>query len=92
MLRKVRKHLIITGRVQGVGFRAFLRKQASNNQINGWVRNKTDGSVEVVLEGEKESVEDIISKAKKGPGWARVDNVEVITETYKGELNQFYIK
>jgi len=89
---RVRKHLIINGRVQGVGFRAFLRQQARKYQISGWVKNRIDGSVEAVLEGEETGVEEMVNKARKGPRWARVDKVEVFKGDYQGEFADFIIK
>lgn len=89
---KVRKHLIINGRVQGVGFRAFLRQQARKYQISGWVKNRIDGSVEAVLEGEETGVEEMVNKAMEGPRWARVDKVEVFKGDYQGEFADFFIK
>jgi acylphosphatase len=89
---RVRKHLIINGRVQGVGFRAFLRQQARKYQISGWVKNRIDGSVEAVLEGEETGVEEMVNKAREGPRWARVDKVEVFKGDYQGEFADFFIK
>ena len=74
---KVQKHIYISGRVQGVGFRAFTRSQAAVLDIKGWVKNLTDGRVEAVIEGEKNKVNQMINKLKKGPSFARVDNFEV---------------
>ena len=74
---KVQKHIYISGRVQGVGFRAFTRSQAAVLDIKGWVKNLADGRVEAVIEGEKNKVNQMINKLKNGPSFARVDDFEV---------------
>ena len=71
-------HLIASGYVQGVGFRFFVRDQAASRGIKGWVKNLSDGTVEIVAEGEKEILEGFINKVKKGPMFGRVS--ELITE------------
>lgn len=69
-------YLKIKGRVQGVGFRRWAEKQAlSIGNISGWVRNCDDGSVEILMRGETEKVEEMILKCHQGPLWARVDEV-----------------
>ncbi len=88
---KVRAHLRIYGRVQGVFFRAYMRRKALENNVRGWVRNLPDGSVEAVLEGEKEDVEKVIQWAHRGPPLARVERVDVEWEEYKGEFSDFRI-
>ncbi|MFP4020347.1 MAG: acylphosphatase [Halanaerobium sp.] len=74
---KVQKHIYLSGRVQGVGFRAFTQRQASVLDIKGWVKNLADGRVEVVIQGEKNKVKQMIEKLKSGPSYARVDNIEI---------------
>ena len=74
---KVQKHIYLSGRVQGVGFRAFTQRQASVLDIKGWVKNLTDGRVEVVIQGDKNKVKQMIEKLKTGPSYARVDNIEI---------------
>ncbi|ACS90217.1 MULTISPECIES: acylphosphatase [Thermococcus] len=81
----VRAHLRIYGRVQGVGFRWSMQREAKKLGVNGWVRNLPNGSVEAVIEGERERVEALIGWAHQGPSWARVTRVEVGWETPKGE-------
>lgn len=71
------KHLQISGRVQGVGFRYHMRRVAQELGITGWVRNRRDGSVEAMVAGAPDAVEKIIAWARRGPGHAVVTAVEV---------------
>ncbi|MBI5253372.1 MAG: acylphosphatase [Euryarchaeota archaeon] len=86
---KVRAHVYISGRVQGVFFRSSAEEKAFELGVKGWVRNLRDGRVEAIFEGEKEKVEEMIRWCHKGPPYARVTNVEVKWEEYKGELSSF---
>jgi acylphosphatase len=70
---RVIRHLAIHGRVQGVGFRAFVEAEAARRGVEGWVRNRRDGSVEAVIAGERTIVDDMIEACRKGPLGARVD-------------------
>ncbi|ACL69599.1 acylphosphatase [Halothermothrix orenii] len=90
--KPVKKHVYISGRVQGVGFRSFLKSNAARIGINGWVKNLPDGRVEAVFAGEKEKVARILQLAKEGPAWARVDNIEEEDQPYKNDYNGFKIK
>jgi acylphosphatase len=69
-------HLRITGRVQGVGYRAWLEREARGRGLRGWVRNRRDGSVEALLIGEPTALEATIAACAKGPRLARVTAVE----------------
>ena len=69
--------MIIRGRVQAVGYRAFLRHEAQRHGVAGWVRNRHDGSVEAVLQGPEEAVQAVIEKAHRGPRGANVTDVQV---------------
>lgn len=89
---KKRVHLKITGRVQGVGFRNSTRRKARELGVSGWVKNIADGSVEAVLEGEKDKVEDLISWANRGPRLANVNEVEVDRRQPKNDLDGFSIR
>jgi len=71
----------ITGRVQGVGFRAWMVRQASARNLSGWVRNLPGGAVEAVFCGPPDAVGDMIKACKDGPKWANVAAVEVSDET-----------
>jgi len=86
---KVRAHAVISGRVQGVFFRMETKYAADEVGVFGWVRNKRDGTVEAVFEGSEKSVMSILKWCKKGPPIAKVTNVDVTWEDYKGEFNSF---
>jgi acylphosphatase len=73
----VRARVLISGMVQGVFFRVFVREEAGELDLSGWVRNTGDGKVEAVFEGEKEKVEEIIELCRKGPVGSEVEDVEV---------------
>jgi acylphosphatase len=70
------RHLRISGRVQGVGYRDALRREALDCGLAGWVRNRSDGTVEAVLQGDARSVEAVMAWARRGPPAARVDRVD----------------
>ncbi len=83
----VRAHVWISGRVQGVFFRASTVDEAVARGVDGWVRNSSDGRVEAVCEGEKSAVEAMIAWCRKGPPAARVSSVEVVWGEPKGEAS-----
>jgi acylphosphatase len=89
---RVRAHVIIRGRVQGVYFRASTMYEAQNLGLAGWVRNCPDGSVEAVGEGERAKVEQWIAWCRRGPAHARVENVEIRWLQYSGEFQAFQIR
>lgn len=89
---KARAHIFVSGRVQGVFFRSETLEKACEMGINGWVKNLADGRVEAVFEGEIEQVEKIIEWAKKGPFFAKVNDLKVKWENYKGEFDNFEIR
>jgi acylphosphatase len=68
--------LRIEGRVQGVGYRFWLNREAGRSGLSGWVRNRRDGSVEALLKGDDAAVEAVIEAATRGPRWAAVDRIE----------------
>ena len=70
------RHLQITGRVQGVGYRESLRAEALHAGVSGWVRNRRDGSVEAVLQGPREAVDAVLAWARRGPPAARVTQLD----------------
>jgi acylphosphatase len=69
------RHVVVRGRVQGVGFRAFVEDEATRRNITGWVRNRRDGTVEALFSGSDETVADMIAACRKGPLGARVDSI-----------------
>jgi acylphosphatase len=73
----VARHIRLSGRVQGVFYRAWTREQARELGLAGWVRNCSDNSVEAHLEGEKGAVEQMIERMRQGPTAARVDDISV---------------
>lgn len=89
---RVRARIRIKGLVQGVFFRYNTRERARELRLTGWVRNVPDGSVECVIEGDKEKVEDLIKWCHHGPPGARVEAVEVNWENYRGEFADFSIR
>jgi acylphosphatase len=68
-------HFLIQGRVQGVGFRWFVHREASELDLRGWVRNTEDGEVEVVAAGEPDDLHELRASLKRGPRGSRVDRV-----------------
>jgi acylphosphatase len=69
------RQVMIRGRVQGVGYRAFVEHQARVHRLEGWVRNRSDGSVEALLAGPEDTVSDMVALCRRGPVSARVDSV-----------------
>jgi len=86
---KVRARVYVSGMVQGVFFRSETRDEASRRGVTGWVRNLRDGRVEAVFEGEKDKVAELIEFCRRGPRGARVTEVDVSWEDYKGEFQDF---
>lgn len=81
----VRTHVVVAGRVQGVWFRQSCRERARAEGVAGWVRNRSDGAVEAVFEGEEEAVDRMLAWVAIGPPRARVDRTEVRREDPVGE-------
>ncbi len=88
---KIRVHIFVSGKVQGVFFRSSTRDKAKQLGLSGWVRNLEDGRVEAVFEGEKENIEKMVDWARKGPEYACVQDVEVMPEKYSGEFTEFVV-
>ena len=89
---KTNVHVLISGRVQGVWYRASTKQKAEQLDIKGWVRNTEDGKVEAVFEGEEKVVQEMINWCHKGPPLARVDNVEVKKQKSINGFNGFSIR
>ena len=88
---RVRAHVVVSGDVQGVFFRQETKRQAEAHGVSGWVRNRDDGAVEAVFEGEKQDVKALVEFCKHGPSGAMVTNVDVKWENFTGEFNDFKI-
>ena len=80
-------HLEIVGRVQGVGFRWFVRERARRFRITGWVRNRPDGTVEVAGAGDQESLHAFAAALRRGPDGARVEDVRELDQIPQDELD-----
>jgi len=89
---KIRAHVFVSGRVQGVFFRHETRYKAIMHEVKGWVRNVPDGRVEAVFEGEEEAVKELVEFCKRGPPSARVVKVHVEWGKYIGEFKDFEIR
>ena len=89
---KIRAHVIVTGNVQGVFYRAETAARAKQYEITGWVRNLPDGRVEAILEGEEINVQKIVEFCRKGPPNARVVDLEITRHEWKGEFESFTIR
>ena len=73
----MKKHIVINGKVQGVGFRYWLSEAAKQRNIYGWVRNKTSGEVEALFVGDNAKINDLIKLCKKGPPLSKVEKITV---------------
>ncbi len=91
-MSQIRYHLLISGRVQGVCFRYYTRREALKNSLTGWVRNLPDGRVEALLEGERAAVDATILWCRKGPEMARVDEIEIEEQAVTGKFTNFTIR
>ncbi len=87
-----RAHVFVTGRVQGVFFRAHTRTAALRFQVTGWVRNLPDGRVEAVFEGPASKVDAMVDWCRQGPSHAVVEHLEATEEPYTGTLPDFIIR
>ncbi|MDH5460129.1 MAG: acylphosphatase [Candidatus Bathyarchaeota archaeon] len=89
---RVRAHVFVSGRVQGVFFRSETRYEAKKCGVKGWVRNLPDGRLEAVFEGEEENVKKLIEFCRRGPRGARVTGIDVVWEKYSGEFKDFEMR
>lgn len=83
--------IIVTGKVQGVWFRDFVRKTANNLELFGWVKNNPDGSVSAVVEGEEDVISRLIDKIKIGSPLSKVEDVQVNWQPFENKFNSFKI-
>lgn len=89
---EIRLHAIISGRVQGVGFRYFVAEKAQLQGLTGWVRNLWDGRVEVVAEGERTELEAFLAVVQRGPSSARVLGIQADWQPTTGEFGGFHVR
>lgn len=87
-----RLHATIHGRVQGVGFRAFVVDRGIAVGARGWARNRWDGTVEVLAEGDRQQLESLLSALNQGPRMANVTRVDVDWGTASGEFSSFLVR
>jgi len=90
-MTNLRVRLFIKGKVQGVFFRQALKIRAKKNNVNGWVRNLKNGRVEALLEGKDTDVSTLIEWCHAGSANARVEDIEIKNEKYKGEFSKFEV-
>ncbi len=88
---KVRAHVLISGRVQGVAFRYYAEKWAISQGITGWVRNLPDGRVEILAEGDTKALDRYLGQLKDGPRMARVEGFEETRMEATGEFPDFRV-
>jgi acylphosphatase len=86
-----RVHIIVSGIVQGVFFRAKTKEAADRLKVSGWAKNKKDGTVEIIAEGNKDSVDHLVKWCRLGPQGAVVKDLKLTEEEYRGEFNSFNI-
>jgi acylphosphatase len=84
-------HAFVSGRVQGVGYRAFTKRVARSLGLKGFVRNLPDGRVKVYAEGEEEKLKELLEKLYEGPYFADVKNVEYTFSEPRGQYEDFII-
>jgi acylphosphatase len=82
---RIRRRVVVHGRVQGVVFRGSTQDEARRAGIDGWVRNLPDGAVEAVFEGNAAAVDQLVAYCHRGPSWAQVTRVDVTEEVPEGE-------
>ena len=88
----IRRRLIVRGRVQGVFYRATAREEARRLGLVGWVRNLSDGGVEIIVEGAAAAIEALIDWSRRGPPHARVDSLDIEEEEPLGDGSSFEIR
>jgi acylphosphatase len=86
---RTRVHVVVSGRVQGVFFRASAAEEARRLGLRGWIRNLPDGRVEAEAEGERAALERFVQFCGRGPPAAKVDDVEVTWGAFRGDLGPF---
>jgi len=88
----VRVHMFVSGRVQGVFYRKHIQERARSLHITGWVKNTIDDRVEIVAEGEKEKIKQLLKECKEGSSLAKVQHIEVEYKNFTGEFSDFKVR
>lgn len=91
MVELKRVRVLVSGKVQGVFFRQSTQEQAERLGVEGWVRNLTDGRVEGLFQGPAEAVDDLVAWCRRGPARARVEDVEVVLEAPRSDIQAFRV-
>lgn len=86
-----RVHIIISGDVVGVGYRSWVRKQAQDLELSGWVKNREDKAVELVVEGDRIALEELVARCRRGPDVAWVKGIETKWLSATGEFIDFSV-
>jgi acylphosphatase len=84
-------HAVVRGDVQGVGFRYFVVRMARQTGLEGWVRNRRDGAVECLAQGDRRTLEGLVEALRRGPGLAQVDSVDTDWRPAKDEVDGFRV-
>jgi len=92
MEEKIRVHVVVSGRVQGVLYRRGAEKRAQELGVTGWTHNLIDGKVEIMAEGEKESIEQFVEWCRQGTTLAKVDKCDIEYQDYKDEFPDFAVR
>jgi len=92
LAKKTRIHIFVSGRVQGVCFRAMTQFKARTLGLVGWVKNLADGRVETVFDGKKENIEKMLEWLRQGPALARIDKLDFQFESRQDEFKDFKIE
>ena len=87
----VRAYVVVSGRVQGVGFRAFTQHQANTRQFVGWVKNVSDGNVELEVEGPRAGIEEFLVALRQGPPFSKVSGIKVEWTLAHGAESDFHV-
>lgn len=92
LIEKAAVKIVVSGEVQGVGYRYFIARAASEFKLNGYAINLYNGNVEIFAEGRKEFLEELVKRAKKGPPHALVEKAEIDWLVFKNKYNNFEIR
>ena len=84
--------MLISGHVQGVGFRYFATDLARNYEVKGWVRNLATGDVEIIAEGDKSAISGFLKELKAGPRYGHISNFQIEWVPYEGKYDSFHVR